>query len=190
MEFSQLVRNRRTIRFFEQRQIPDAQLLKIVDDARSASCACNWQRLRYTIVRTPDLAEKVFAHTAYGGKVTPRRSPRWGVNAPAAFIIVHADCTGNSAAHLEADAGAAIQTMEFSAWECGLGCCWLGAINKEAISELTGVQNIIYLVAVGYPAETPVAEDVAITDSNAYYLDENDTLHVPKINVNDLTTWL
>ena len=69
MKFSQLVSERRTIRFFEQRQVPDADLLKIVDDARTASCACNWQRLRYTIVRSPEVVEKLFAHTAYGGKV-------------------------------------------------------------------------------------------------------------------------
>ena len=190
MNFSQLVSERRTIRFFEQRQVPDADLLKIVDDARTASCACNWQRLRYTIVRSPEVVEKLFAHTAYGGKVTPRRSPRWGVNAPVAFIIVHAAGSAAPAAHLEADAGAAIQTMEFSAWSRGIGCCWLGAFNREAVSKLTGVQNIVYLVAVGYPAEKPVSEDISGADDTSYYLDDNDTLHVPKINVNDLTSWL
>ena len=63
------------------------------------------------------------------------------------------------------------------------------AIDREAIEALLGCEKIVYLAAVGYPAETPRSVDVAASDSVAYYIDENDTLTVPKIRLEDVMKW-
>ena len=55
--------------------------------------------------------------------------------------------------------------------------------GRLALAELSAAR-------FGYPAEKPVSEDISGADDTSYYLDDNDTLHVPKINVNDLTSWL
>ena len=46
MEFSALLKRRRTIRLFEQKAVADETLAALVDAARVASCASNKQRLK------------------------------------------------------------------------------------------------------------------------------------------------
>ncbi|MBO5644455.1 MAG: nitroreductase family protein, partial [Lentisphaeria bacterium] len=73
----------------------------------------------------------------------------------------------------------------------GLGCCWIGAFNKEEAKKILSLgddTDLHFLVAVGYPAESPVYDDVNAGDSVAYYLDDNDLLHVPKIKTEDIVT--
>ena len=189
MDFKTLLEKRRTVRFFVEKSVPDELLAQLVNAGRLASCACNWQRLRYRVIRTPELVKAVFAHTGWGGSVTPRRTPQWGKNAPQAFIALTVELDGKPAAHLEADAGAAVMSMEFAATELGLGSCWLGSFDKEKVAGIIGAEEIIYLLAVGYPAETPVAEDVPADAKRSYYLDGNDLLHVPKISMADVAIW-
>lgn len=187
MEFADLLK-RRTIRFFTQEPVKDGDVRKILEAARCASCGANAQILRYMAIRTPELAEKVFHCTRYAAKVQPRRNPVWGVNAPTMFIAVLAP-PGRG----EADAGAAVQSMEFAAHDCGLGSCWIGSFDHPEVDALLmpgeGLQ-VRYLLAVGYPAERyPVQEDIAMGDKPDYYLDAEDRLHVPKYTVDALTVW-
>ena len=92
-----------------------------------------------------------------------------------------------------ADAGAAIQSMQIAAYEKGLGCCWLGAINREKLHGLLGLQEkqeVFFLLAVGVPAEQPVSEDITNPEDVKYYLDDNNRLHIPKLTVDAITRWL
>ena len=188
MEYAGLLKQRRTVRLFRQEAVADETLAALVDAARVASCASNKQRLRYIVVRTPEVVLEVLKHTRWAGLVQPRRTPQPGVTSPAAFIVI-TTTESELSELLCADAGAAVQSMEFAACDAGLGCCWLGAIDRNAIETLLGCGKIVYLVAVGYPAETPRSVDVAVDDSVAYYIDENDTLTVPKIRLEDVMKW-
>lgn len=183
MEFEKIL-ERRTIRLFRQEKISEDAVRKMIDAARKASCASNKQRLRYIAVQSEDLTGKILPFTAYAGLVQPKRNPVPGVTSPAAFLAVLA--TETPSAHLYADAGAAIQSIEFAAWEQGIGCCWLGSFNKEEVTKLLEVEapfEIVYLVALGYPAESPCEEEVPAEGDVKYYLDEENRLHVPKYAV-------
>ena len=182
MDFSELASSRRTIRRFKQIPVPDTELRHIVDMARYSSCASNKQPIRYAVIRDGELVKAVFETTRWAGLVAPRRTPQWGVNAPLAFIALT----------IPADAGAAIQSMEFSAWERGLGCCWFASFSPEKVQELIKLDDsrkVLYLVAVGFPDETPATED-AIDGNVAYYLDDADTLHIPKLPADEIISWL
>ena len=176
MEFSEVLK-RRTIRLFRQERIPAEAIKAMVDAARKASCASNKQRLRYIAVQSQDLVEKILPYTAYAGLVQPRRNPVKGETAPTAFLAVY--CTETPSPHLYADAGAAIQSIEFAAWERGIGCCWLGSFKPGEVAELLELpeaEKLIYLVALGYPAEDPVEEEVSAEGCVKYYLDEKTQL--------------
>ena len=186
MQFNELVRLRRTIRFYENRKVPVSELMKLIDIARFAPSGSNKQPIRYIIIDNEDTAKKIFDVTRYGGAVTPRRSPVWGVNAPRSFIAV-TSAKGGSVV----DASCAIQNILLGATDNGLGCCWIGAFNKEGaknILELGDDTELHYLIAVGYPAEKPQCEDISSDAPTAYYLDENNVLHVPKITADEITT--
>ena len=191
MDFTKLLKRRCTVRRFEQRPVSDEDLRFLLEAARNASSGANQQPLRYIVVRTPGLSEAILPLTAWAALVTPRRIPVAGVSAPPAWIAVHAP-SGRSAESVLPDAGAAVQSMEFAAVERGLGCCWLGAIQREKIAELLALpqdRKLLYLVAVGYPAEEPLHEDAAVGGSLAYYLDDADTLHIPKVPLAEVAVW-
>ena len=191
MDFNEILQRRRTIRRFAQKPVADADLRALLEAARLASSAANRQPLRYIVVRTPELVAKLLPLTAWAARVAPRRTPRLGESAPTAFLAVIAP-TDAHPEWTQADAGAAIQSIEFAAVERGLGCCWIGALQREKLAEVLQLppdRKILYLVAVGYPAETPCHEDATSPDQIGYYLDDHDQLHVPKLTVDQLATW-
>jgi nitroreductase len=192
MELEQVLRERRTVRRFLQTPVPDGELAHLINMARLASCGRNAQRLRYVVVRSPELVAKIFPHTAWAGSVAPRRNPVPGETAPTAFIVVTGAAEDAQTPLLQADCGAAVQTMQLAAWERQIGCCWMGAIDRKAIHALLELPEdtaILYIVALGYAAEKPVSEDVKDPEQVKYYLDDNDLLHVPKLSVETLTSW-
>ena len=190
MEWLDIVKGRRTIRRFEQREIPRETLIRILDAVRRASCAANLQRLRFVVVQRTETVKAIFDTTAWAAMVRPHRTPKWGESAPLCFIAVTA--AEGLRPTILADAGAAVQTMEYAAFAEGIGCCWFASFDPKKVGEAIGLapgEEVLYVVALGYPAETPVSEDADAGDSVRYYLDGDDRLHVPKFTVEALTRW-
>ena len=46
------------------------------------------------------------------------------------------------------------------------------------------------MVALGYPAEDPVLENIPADGNVKYYLDGQDRLHMPKYTADALLTWV
>ena len=190
MEFSELLKKRRAIRRFKQVKVFDKDIRYILEAARLVSCGGNVQKMRYIVVQGKQLVKDIFDNTAWGGLVSPKRNPEWGKNAPLTFIILTAPKDSNSVMH--ANAGAAIQSMEYAATDVGLGTCWIGAYKRENVEELLGLsehEETLYLMAVGYPDEEPIQEDIDSGESMKYYLDDDDVLHVPKLKSEAITQW-
>jgi len=82
----------------------------------------------------------------------------------------------------EYDVGAAMENMILAALAEGVGSCWLLSIDREKLrAALSGIPEhyrIDCVLALGYPAEEPVAEVMA--DSCRYWKDADGRLHVPK----------
>ncbi len=190
MEFSAAVQGRRTVRRFKQIQVKQSEIREMLNAARLSSSGGNIQPLRYIVIQTPELVSGIFANTAWGGLVKPRRNPEPGKTAPLTFIAVVGPRDSSNIIH--ADAGAAIQSMTLTAYSLGIGCCWLGAFRRENVDTLLALPEdsaVIYLLAVGYPDELPVEEDISAGMPVEYHLDDNDVLHVPKFTVDAITEW-
>jgi nitroreductase len=87
----------------------------------------------------------------------------------------------------EYDAGAAMENMILAAWEEGLGSCWIISVEKEKIAKILSIPEaykIDSVLALGYPAENPVIEE--LKDSVRYWKNEKGVLHVPKRNLKDI----
>ena len=190
MEFCELLKKRRTVRRFKQVQVFDKDIRYILEAARVVSCGGNVQKLRYIVARDKQLVKDIFENTAWAGMVSPKRSPEWGKNAPLTFIVVTAPRDSEDV--IQANAGAAVQSMEYAAVDVGLGACWIGAYKKENVEKILDLpehEEALYLLAVGYPDEEPVKEDIDLEESMKYYLDDEDILHVPKLKTDAITQW-
>jgi nitroreductase len=188
MDFIELIKSRRTVRRFNQEAIGKDVLLELVDAARYAPSAANRQPLEYIVVTEAGLCEKVFEQLAWAAYVQPRRNPPAGKR-PTAYIVVLINSEAELGDYGKVDAGAAIQNILLAALAKGIGTCWLGSVQREALAAVLGVPGkyrIDSVVALGIADEEPTVEDCT-GDSIKYYLDEEDRLHVPKRALRDVT---
>jgi len=186
MDIYKTIISRRTIRKFKQEKIDSEILRKLVNAGRLAPSAANIQLLEYLIVDDKDLKEKIFPNLAWAGYIKPEGDPGEGER-PAAYIIILADRKLNPAP--ERDIGASAENMNLAAQGEGIGCCWIGAFKKKKVNKIISVPENLsaeLVIALGYPMEKPVSEDIRKGSSIKYYKDDLGTLHVPKRRLEDI----
>lgn len=181
------IKSRRTIRKYLQKDVPQEVLLRCVDAARLSPSGANRQLLKYIIVNDQKLAKEVFSMLKWAGYL-PGYQP--GENEmPRAYIVMLLDkAISENFGH---DAGIAAMSISMVAFDEGLGSCILGSVNREKLKGILKVPDgfdIILVVALGYPAENPVADVVKDGDIK-YWLDESGVLHVPKRNLEEIVKW-
>ena len=183
MQVMEAIMTRRTIRKFSQEAIPAEVLRSLVDAAHMAAHGGNIQPLKYAIVSDKALCDRVFPNTKWAACI-PDGTPKEGER-PVAYIIVYADETIKKECMV--DAGAAVTNIMLAAHEMGIGSCWIGSLNRPALREVLQSPEhlkILYAVALGYPAQKSRA--VGYNGSFCYYLDEEQTVNVPKLSVDDV----
>ena len=186
MSIYEMIISRRTIRKFKQEKIDHEILKKIVNAGRLAPSAANLQPLEYLIIDDEDLKKKVFPNLAWAGYIKPEGDPGEDER-PAAYIIMLVDKKINPAP--ERDIGASVENMNLTSQEEGIGCCWIGAFKAKEIDNIINVPENLsaeLILAMGYPLEKPVSEDIEIGSSIKYYKDDSGTLHVPKRRLKDI----
>lgn len=182
----ELIKSRRTIRKFKQTPLSEAQLLRYVDAARHAPSAGNLQPLKYAVVHSRAMTEKIFPLVKWAAYLAPLYNPE-EEERPTAYVVVCAD-TSIRQSDYETDVGAAVENLILSAWADGVGSCFMGAIDRPKIGELLKLPanlKIICVVALGYPAEMPKIVELE-DDDIQYYLNDEGTLCVPKRNLEDV----
>ena len=105
---------------------------------------------------------------------------------PTGFIIVLVN-TKIKNAYVDFDVGAAVENILLGAVNYGIGCCWMGSINREKIRKLLEIPdyfNIKQAISLGYPDEEPVMEPYG--DSFNYWKDNDGQMHVPKRAIDDI----
>jgi nitroreductase len=185
MSLYDLIVSRRTVRRFKQDPIPDEIVTRIMEAARQAPSGANIQPLKYIIVQSPDMCEKVFENTAWAGYLKGEGTPKEGEKPVLyVFLLVDTDIRKDGAEH---DCGAAAQNMMLAAWEEGIGSCWIGSLKRDRLKELLGIDDkykIDTVIAFGYADEKVVSEDAK--GDIKYYRDENKVHHVPKRTLEEL----
>lgn len=185
MDVLEAITHRRTIRKFQQVPVERAVLEKIADAGRLAPNGGNKQPLKFRIVCELELVKQICRHVNWAIMITPEGIPA-EAEEPTAFIAVLADTAIKPQGH-QAEAGAAVENMLLAACGLGLGGCWMGAIERPQIMELLHLGDplsLLFVVALGYPAESPIVESVATSPN--YYKDGDGVLHVPKRSLDDV----
>jgi len=178
------IKLRRTIRKFTQEPLNHSDLMKLVDCARMAPYGANLQPLKYMIITDADVLRDIYPLTKWAGYLDwePSENER-----PTAYIAIINDTDIKPTANTECDSGAAVMSMILAAEEMGIGSCWLGALQRDKIKELLGLNkkyDITYLLALGYPAQG--GKEVEMADSVKYYFTENGNVRVPKRSMDEV----
>lgn len=186
MNINELINSRRTIRKFKQTPLTKEQLIKYVNVARVAPSAANLQPLKYVVVESREMVEEMFKLVKWAGYLAPDYNPKEGER-PTAYIVVCADTEIRKSGY-DLDVGAAVENMILAAYADGVGSCWMGSIDRIKIAELLKIpenMEISCLLALGYSAEQPKEVENA-GDNIKYYLDDEDTLCVPKRGLSEV----
>jgi len=185
MTFYETLIKRRSIRRFKDKPVPYAVLGNCVNAARLAPSAANLQPLEYIVVDEEQLLDIVFDTLKWANYISPRGNPPHGER-PRAYIVVLINRTIRANGY-EYDVGLAVGNIILVALEEGLGTCCIGSIDRAKLMEILKVPDhytIALVVALGYPNESPIAEEFA--GSIKYWQDESKVLHVPKRKLVDI----
>jgi nitroreductase len=185
------ITSRRSVRKFKQDPIEIEILKKLVDCARLAPNGANRQPLRFGIVSDKKNVDAIFGTVAWAAAIHPEGDPKPGEE-PVAYIVILADRKMYPNGSFDVDHGAAGQSILIAAQGEGLGSCWLGAIKRNKIKEILDIDedlDVLTMIALGYPAEFPIIEDINDNEIK-YYKDESGVLHVPKRTILDVTAFL
>lgn len=182
MDIMKLMAWRRTYRRFDQsKPIPDEALDAILEAARISSSASNKQTLRFVVVKSAALVEKIFPFTHWAAMLPKELGQPKDGEHPVLFVVPTFE-TQQKGKWTELDLGLAEANMTMAAAAFGIGSCILANIEREPIREALDIpasSEIATIVAFGYP--THESHIVPMKDGDVkYYLDEKKDYCVPK----------
>ena len=147
MEVMEAIRNRRSVRRYKHDLIPQEKLLNILEAARLAPSANNIQPWHFIVVTNFENRSKISASCTFG---------QFLVDSP--VVIVACGDPVASPRYYVIDTAIALEHMVLAATAEGLGTCWIGSFNEEAIRKLLKIPDrlkIVALLSLGYPLEIP-----------------------------------
>lgn len=179
MSVYEIAIRRRSIRRFKDIPFSPQILERCVNAARLAPSAANLQPLEYIIVDDEQLLPQVFDTLKWAAYIRPAGDPPEG-SRPRAYIVIlqNSQVSMSVSAY---DIGAAMENMILVALEEGIGSCPFAAVDRDKVRKILNIPEdyeIPLVLALGYPAESPVEEP--FDGSVKYWKDEIGVHHVPK----------
>lgn len=175
-----ILKNRSYRRYDEDFRISNETLISLIELVRFSPSAANLQPLKFLLCTAEEKNKLIFSTLSWAGYLTEWPGPSEGER-PSAYIVLLGDTSINRNFHC--DAGIACQSILLGAVELGLGGCILGSIDREGLRRSFSIPDeyeILYVIALGKPAERILLEDMAEGGNIRYWRDENGTHHVPK----------
>ncbi len=185
----ELILSNRSYRRFHQEQAIEIDTLKeLVDLARCSPSGGNMQPLKYILSCDPEQNAKIFPLiSSWKGQIPEWHGPEEGER-PSAYIIILGD-TEVSKRSFGIDVGIAAQSILLGAAEKGLGGCMLGSTKKEDARNILNIPpqyEILLTIALGKPGEKVVMETLSLGQDTKYWLEKDDSHHVPKRRLEDI----
>lgn len=178
------IKNRSYRRFNQEQKIKELDILDCIDTARYTASGANKQTLRYIVSANDNKNSEIFECLRWAGYYKDWDGPKEGER-PCAYILI-IGANDQNTAH---DEGIVAQTILLSATEKGFGGCMIGNIDRQKLTKVIQIPDgytIKLVIALGYPKEEVIIEDISKDESIIYYRDEQQKHHVPKIKTKDL----
>lgn len=174
-----IIKNRSYRRFDSNARITSDQVKSWIELARFSASGRNMQPLKYYISVDGDINDKIFPNLGWAGYLKDWKGPE-KEERPVAYVAILHDKSLSE--NYYCDDGIALQSILLGAIESGYGGCIIGTVNRKRVSallELPGNLEILWMLALGKPAEECILEN-ADGDDIEYWRDKNGVHHVPK----------
>ncbi len=177
LTFPDLLKNRRAIRDFQEKEVTPALVTEILQESSLAPSASNGQPCKFIIINNRQMMKKLsdeskknllqdFAENKSSlnpGYVEMLKDESFNVyyNAPCLIYVIGP----KSVRSLDVDCALAVSYIMFSAVQRGLGTCWihLGSYIRDqkmkAELQIPDDCRIVAPVIIGYPKEIPAASE-------------------------------
>lgn len=159
MEFDSVIKKRHSIRSFKDKSVSWKLVMDAIDSAIKAPFAGNNNNLKFIIVESPELIEKLAKYS----------NQDWISEATIALIVCSNDKNlerlyqERGKAYSKQQAGATIENLLLKITDLGLSSCWVGAYDDEKIKSNFDIPEDIQIEAiipVGYEKKSPKTKEI------------------------------
>ena len=155
MDVYEAIAARKSVRSFQDKDIPEDVMSRLLEAARLAPSASNRQEWRFVVVRDAATRERL-AHAANGQ----------GFVGEAPVVLV---CCAETDSHVMScgqlcypiDVAIAIDHITLCAVAEELGTCWIGAFDEAQVKDILGIPQeirVVELLPIGYPEDPSLRE--------------------------------
>ena len=150
MALLEQINKRYSVRSYQNRPVEKEKLDVVLEAARLAPSARNFQEWRFVVVQNNETRKKL---------VPAANNQAFVGQAPVVIACCATNCDhvmrcGQLSYPI--DLAIAIDHMTLQAVEEGLGTCWIGSFFEEQVRDVLGIPReirIVELLALGYPAD-------------------------------------
>lgn len=186
MDILTAIEDRRSIRLFQPKDIPEDVLKELIRLGRLYLSGANLQPIRFALICRPENREAVFSMLKWAAylpefEITPEQQP-W------AYILLLRDDTVKH--NCQFDVGAAATTVCLAAKQFGLDSCCLASFSHEKLRSLLALPETLIpelVIALGYADHRSRA--VPYEGSVRYTADESWDFSVPKFSAAEVTVY-
>ncbi|TYT75857.1 nitroreductase family protein [Desulfobotulus mexicanus] len=174
-EFLDLLKNRRSVRKFQDRMVSDAELEKILEAVQWSQSWANTQCWEIIIVKDADTRLRLQETLAPKNPATKAL-----VAAPVLLVLCGKKASsgyydGKASTvfgdWMLYDLGIATQSLCLTAHDMGLGTVVVGLFDHEKAGEILGVPDsvqVVSMIPLGYPDKTPKAPERKLISDFSY----------------------
>jgi len=146
-EALQVLKERRSVRRYKEKEVPENVIMDIIDCARFAPTAINIQPWKFVVITDASERKRIAGVADYG---------KFIADAPVCIAVFCED----TKYYLE-DGSAATTYVLLAAKAYGLGSCWVAGDKKPYAEKIRIMLNmpqgykLVSLIPIGYPEEIP-----------------------------------
>lgn len=152
MEVKEAIQTRRSVRAYQDKEVPEEKIKKVLEAARSAPSANNQQPWKFIVVKDPKNREKL-----------TRAAANQSFVGEAPVIIIAVALQPESVMRCgvpkyPVDLAIAVDHMTLLAVDEGLGTCWIGAFYQDEVRKILNIPEkykVVALLPLGFPADKP-----------------------------------
>lgn len=147
MDVFKAIKSRRSVRAYQDKEIPDETLAQILEAARLAPSARNLQGYKFVVIKDKEKIEKI---------AEINKAP-FVAQAPVVLLCVSSGLQNKY--HL-IDLAIAVDHITLAAWVLGIGSCWVGGIGaSEELSKIIDAPKDTVpavILPLGFPADREI----------------------------------